>query len=119
MLGGYVIFTFNRVTKEIKLVRDPKGTGEQLLIWGDIQRPEAELLLDPGSGPWIIDWIFAQLKITIGEAREKFSSIVGPGGGTTLNGAAMKSEGMAAQEKLLEDLKNYVDFSNPLSFIIG
>jgi hypothetical protein len=59
------------------------------------------------------------LKITIGEAREKFSSIVGPGGGTTLNGAAMKSEGMAAQEKLLEDLKNYVDFSNPLSFIIG
>jgi hypothetical protein len=119
MFGGYVIFTYNRVTKEIKLVRDPKGTGEQLLIWGDIQRPEAELLLDPGSGPWIIDWIFAQLKITIGEAREKFSSIVGPGGGTTLNGAAMKSEGMAAQEKLLEDLKNYVDYSNPLSFIIG
>lgn len=119
MFGGYVIYTFNPVTKEIKVVRDPKASGEQILIWADMQRPESELLQDPGSGVWIGDWILASLKMTIGEAREKFASIAGPGGGTSLNGAAMKSEGKAMQDTLLEDLKRYIDRSQPLTWIIG
>lgn len=119
MFGGYVIYTFNPVTKEIKLVRDPKASGEQILIWADIEKPEEVLLQDPGSGVWIGDWILATLKMTIGEAREKFASIAGPGGGTSLNGAAMKSEGKAMQDALIEDLKRYVDRSQPLTWIIG
>lgn len=119
MFGGYVIYTYNRVTKELKLVRDPKGTGEVVLIWGDLFRPEEELILDAGSGPWITDWTLAQLKIIIGEAREKFGSIAGPGGGTSLNGAAMKADGKAMQDALLEDLKRYVDYSTPLTWIQG
>lgn len=119
MFGGYVIYTFNPVTKEIRLVRDPKGSGEKILIWADIQRPEQELLRDPGAGVWIGDWTLSQLKLTLGEAREKFASIAGPGGGTTLNGAALKSEGKAMQDQLLIDLKNFVDYSQPYSFIIG
>ena len=58
-------------------------------------------------------------KYIIGEAREKFASIAGPQGGSTLNGAAMKSEGQAIMDKCLEDLKLYVDASQPLSFVIG
>lgn len=119
MFGGYVIFTFNPVTKEIRLVRDPKGSGEKILIWADILRPEQELLRDPGAGVWIGDWTLSVLKQTLGEAREKFASIAGPGGGTTLNGAALKSEGKAMQDQLLIDLKNFVDYSQPYSFIIG
>ena len=119
MFGGYVIYTFNPVTKEIRLVRDPKASGEQILVWADMQKPESVLLQDPGSGVWIGDWILASLKMTIGEAREKFASIAGPGGGTSLNGAAMKSEGKAMQDTLLEDLKRFVDNSQPLTWIIG
>lgn len=119
MFGGYVIFTFNPVTKEIKLVRDPKGQGEQILIWADLQRSDLELIQDPGSGIWIGDWTFAQIKYTIGEAREKFGTIAGPGGGTSLNGTAMKAEAKEIQEKLLEDLKTYTDRSQPLTWIIG
>lgn len=119
MFGGYVIFTFNPVTKQIRLVRDPKGSGEKILIWADMQKPEETLLRDPGSGIWIADWTLATLKMTLGEAREKFASIAGPGGGTTLNGTALKAEGLAMQQQLLLDIKNYVDHSQPYTWVIG
>ena len=119
MFGGYIVYTFNPVTKEIRLVRNIKGSGEQILIWADVQRPEPELLQDPGAGVWIGDWTLSQLKLIMGEAREKFGSIVGPSGGTSLNGTAMKAEAKAMQDTLLEDLKRYVDYSQPLTWIQG
>lgn len=119
MFGGYVNYTFNPVTKLLKVVRDFKGTGERILIWADVQRPVIELLQDPGAGVWIGDYTLATLKTIIGEAREKFGSIAGPGGGTSLNGAAMKSEGKALQEALIDELKRYVDYSQPLTWIQG
>jgi hypothetical protein len=119
MFGGYLVYTFNTVTKEIRLVRNIKGSGEKILIWADIQRPESELLQDQGAGIWIGDWTLSQLKLTLGEAREKFATIAGPGGGTTLNGTALKAEGAKMQETLLEDLKRYVDYSQPLTWIQG
>jgi GTPase involved in cell partitioning and DNA repair len=44
----------------------------------------------------------------LGQAREKFAQIAGPGGGSSLNGAAMKSEAQAEMDKLMEDLKTGV-----------
>jgi len=119
MFGGYIVYTFNPVTKQIRLVRNIKGSGEQILIWADTQRPESELLQDPGAGIWIGDWTLSQLKLILGEAREKFGSIAGPGGGTTMNGSALKSEAKAMQDQLLLDLKNYVDYSQPLTWVQG
>lgn len=119
MFGGYVVYTFNPVTKVLRIVRDPKNTGEKVLIWADVQKTEEVLLQDPGSGIWIGDWTLATLKGIIGEAREKFGSIAGPGGGTTLNGSAMKAEGSKMQADLLEDLKRYVDYSQPLTWVQG
>jgi hypothetical protein len=119
MFGGFVIYTFNPVTKELKIVRDPKATGEQVLIWADLQRPDSELLQDPGAGVWIGDWTLSVLKATLGEAREKFGTIVGPGGGTTLNGAQLKAESVAMQTQLLDELKRYVDYIQPLTWVQG
>ena len=119
MFGGYLIYTFNPVTKVLKVVRDFKGSGERILIWADVQRPVEQLLQDPGAGVWIGDYTFAVLKGIIGEAREKFATIAGPGGGTSLNGAAMKAESKADIERLLEDLKRYQDYSQPLTWIQG
>jgi hypothetical protein len=119
MFGGYVTYTFDPVTKVLRVVRDFKGTGERILVWADIQRPEEVLLQDPGAGVWIGDFILAILKGIIGEAREKFGSIAGPGGGTTLNGTAMKAESVASQERLILELKNYVDYSQPLTWVQG
>jgi len=119
MFGGYVTYTFNPVTKILRIVRDPKGSGEQVLIWADVQKTEEVLLQDPGAGVWIGDFILAQCKIIIGEAREKFGTIAGPGGGTALNGTAMKNEGKELQAALIDELKRYVDYSQPLTWIQG
>jgi hypothetical protein len=119
MFGGYVIYTFDPVTKVLRIVRDPKGTGERVLLWCDVQRTEEVLLQDPGAGLWIGDFILATLKIIIGEAREKFATIAGPGGGTSLNGTAMKNEGKELQAALIDELKRYVDHSQPLTWIQG
>jgi hypothetical protein len=119
MFGGYVIYTFNPVTKEIQFVRDFKGTGERILLWTDNMKPEITLLQDPNIGNWITSWTLAQCKLIIGEAREKFGTIAGPQGGTSLNGAAMKAEGAALQVALIDELKAYVDGSEPLSWVIG
>jgi hypothetical protein len=119
MFGGYVNYTFNPVTKVLRVVRDFKGTGERILIWADIQRPELELLMDPGIGVWIGDYVLAVLKGIIGEAREKYASIAGPSGGTTLNGTAMKAESKELQAMLLDQLTKYVDYSQPLTWIQG
>lgn len=119
MFGGYVTYTFDPVTKVLRVVRDFKGTGERILIWADVQRPVEVLLQDPGAGVWIGDFVLANLKTIIGEAREKFGTIVGPGGGTQLNGTAMKAEGKAAMEQLIDELKRYVDYSQPLTWVQG
>ena len=119
MFGGYVIYTFNSVTKEIQFVRDFKGTGERILLWTDNLKPEIVLIQDPQIGVWLSNWTLAQLKITIGEAREKYGTIAGPQGGTSLNGAALKAEGAASMLALIEDLKNFVDGSEPYAWIQG
>ena len=119
MFGGYVIYTFDPVTKVLRIVRDPKGTGERVLIWADVQRTEEVLLQDPGAGVWITDFTMATLKGIIGEAREKFGTIAGPGGGTTLNGTAMKNEAKELQKELIDELKRYVDYSQPLTWVQG
>ena len=83
------------------------------------QTLELNLLSDPQISQWIRDFIVGNCKMIIGEAREKFGTIAGPQGGSTLNGAAMKAEGKAIMEFCINDLKNYVDGSQPLTWVIG
>jgi hypothetical protein len=33
MFGAYMNYTYNPVTKKLQLIRDPKGTGEAVLMW--------------------------------------------------------------------------------------
>jgi hypothetical protein len=119
MFGGYINYTFNPVTKRLQLIRDPRGSGEVVLLWAYNLKPEIILLADYQISQWFRDCMVGAAKTIIGEAREKFASIAGPQGGSVLNGAAMKAEGQAAIDRCIEDLKLYVDNSQPLSFVIG
>jgi hypothetical protein len=119
MFGAYMNYTWNPVTKKLQLIRDPKGTGESVLLWCYNLKPEFNLLSDFQIVQWIRDYMTANCKLIIGEAREKFGTIAGPQGGGTLNGAAMKAEAQVSMDKLVEELKNYVDGSQPLSWVIG
>lgn len=119
MFGGYINYTYNPVTKRLQIIRDPKGTGEEVLLWTYNLRPEVNLLSDHQISQWIRDYMVASCKMIIGEAREKFSQYAGPQGGSALNGQALKAEAKESAEKLIEDLKHYVDGSQPLYWVIG
>jgi hypothetical protein len=119
MFGGYMNYTFNPVTKVLSLVRDPKSSGEQILLWTYNQKPEIVLLQDNAMKQWLRDYTFAASKMIIGEAREKFASIAGPQGGTALNGASLKAESQAEMDRLIDELATYTDHSQPLTWIIG
>ena len=119
MFGGYINYTFNSVTKKLQLIRDPKGSEEVVLIWTYNAKPEITLLADMQIGQWFKDYMVGACKLIIGEAREKYASIAGPQGGSVLNGSAMKAEGQLIMDKCVEDLREYVDGSHPLSFVIG
>lgn len=119
MFGGYINFTWNPVTKKLQLIRDPRGNEEVVLLWTYNLKPEITLLADYQISQWIRDYMVGAAKYIIGEAREKFGTIAGPQGGTTLNGAQMKAEGQAMMDRGIEDLKLYVDGSQPLTFVIG
>jgi hypothetical protein len=119
MFGAYMNYTFNSVTKKLQLIRDPKGTGENVLLWVYQVKPEIQLLSDYQIQQWIKDYMVANSKMIIGEAREKFAQIAGPQGGGQLNGTAMKAEAKEAMADLIEQLKMYVDASQPLTWVIG
>lgn len=119
MFGGYMNYTYNPVTKKLQLIRDPKNTGEAVLLWTYQLKPEIQLLSDYQISQWIRDYMVATCKMIIGEAREKFGTIAGPQGGGTLNGTAMKAEAKTSQDELIGQLVNYVDASQPLTWVIG
>jgi len=119
MFGAYMNYTWNPVTKKIQLIRDPKGTGENVLLWVYQLKPEINLLSDYQIQQWIKDYMVGACKMIIGEAREKFAQIAGPQGGGQLNGTQMKTEGKEIMDAKIEELKMYVDASHPLSWVIG
>jgi hypothetical protein len=119
MFGAYMNYTWNPVSKKLQLIRDPKGTGENVLLWVYQLKPEINLLSDYQIQQWIKDYMVGACKMIIGEAREKFASIAGPQGGGQLNGTQMKTEGKEIMEAKIEELKMYVDASQPLTWVIG
>ena len=119
MFGAYMNYSWNSVTKKLQLMRDPKGTGENVLLWTYNLKPEVNLLSDFQIQQWIRNYFVGNCKLIIGEAREKFATIAGPQSGTSLNGTAMKAEGLAMMQQGIEDLKYYVDGSAPITIVIG
>ena len=119
MFGGFMNFTFNPSTKRIKLVRNITSSGETVLLWTYNLKPEIQLLTELQIAHWLREYTYANCKYMEGEARDRFSTVAGPNGGTSLNGAAMKSEAKELIKELEEDLTNFVDGSDPLSWVIG
>jgi hypothetical protein len=127
MFGGFLNFTFNKVTKKLTLIRKIPFAGananpndfEDVLLHLYNYKPDAMILNDPQSFPWVQEYAYSFAKLIVGEAREKYASLPGPQGGTQLNGATLKGEAKAEMEKLEQELKDFVDGSMPLGFVIG
>ena len=119
MFGGFINFTWNQVTKKLSLIRKFPVGGEDIILWTYNYKPEVALLSDYLIFPWIQDYSLALAKDMLGQAREKFGTIAGPQGGTQLNGGALKAEAKEEMDRLEEELKKFVDGSEPYSLVIG
>lgn len=118
LFGQELIFTWNTVTKKLFLHRKIKANDE-VYLYVYKQRTDEELLTDPYSSPWIKELALAYAKLVLAEARGKYNTIAGPQGGTTLNADALRSDAMAAIEKLEDELKTFVDGQVGFGIIIG
>jgi hypothetical protein len=79
------------------------------LLYGEIPK-----LADIEKIEWINDYSLALCKITLGMVRRKYSGMQMPGGGLSLDGDALVSEGNAEKEKLDADLMKRM---RPLPFL--
>jgi hypothetical protein len=118
MFGSFINFDYNPTSKKLRIAQRPR-TEESVLAWMYNYRPDFNLFQDNYAGIWIKDYALANAKVMLGEAREKFATIAGPQGGTTLNGTALKAEGNAMIEKLDLELTNNFDGQKPMTFVIG
>ena len=118
LFGQHINFKWDPYSHKLTIMRSILGP-ETVLLWHYNYRPDEILLRDVYAKPWLRDCTIAYAKIMLGEGRGKFSQIPGPQGGTTLNGDALKSEGQAELDRLEEDLMNFKDGGEPLSFVIG
>lgn len=127
MFGGYLNFYFNKATKKLTLIRKIPYAGanqdeeqmEDCLLHIYNYKPDSMLLNDYQAFTWIQEYSYSFAKRILGEAREKFASIAGPQGGTQLNGASLKAEAQTEMDALEQQLKDYVDGSMPLTWVIG
>jgi len=118
MFGSFIEFTWNNPTKKLTILQRPRAD-EEILLWCYNFRPDSQLLEDYLSKQWIKDYTLAACKYMLGEAREKFATIAGPQGGTSLNGASLKAEAQAEMEKLDAEAALAVAGGVGYSFVIG
>lgn len=118
MFGRDINYTFDNVTKKLTLVRKPTG-GEAIVIWCYKLRPDEYIIQDAYARPWIRDYTLAWCKMMLGEAYSKFNTVIGPQGGTTLKGDALKTEAKEMMDRLDKELELYIDGAMPLGIVIG
>ena len=119
MFGGQIDFNYNSITKKLSLIRRPMGDNEVLLLQTYNLKPICQLLVDYRSLTFLKEYTYALCLSELGQAREKFSTINGPSGGTSLNGAALKSEAQALMTELHLNIINYHYGETPLGLLIG
>jgi len=118
MFGSFINFTWQPQSRKLMIQQRPRGE-EEVMLWVYNTKPDFAIIDDTYAGQWIKDYSLANCKMMLGQAREKFAQIAGPGGGSSLNGAAMKSEATADIERLTKELETLVAGGIGYTFIIG
>jgi hypothetical protein len=118
MFGAFINFTWNPQSRKLIIHQRPRSEESVMLMVYNI-KPDFVIIDDAYSGQWIKDYTLANCKMMLGQAREKFAQIAGPQGGSALNGAALKQEGQAEQEKLIDDLMKLVPGGSGYTWITG
>ena len=119
MFGGFLNFQFNTVTKQLTIMRRPRADKETILIWTENYKPDLTILSDTYSQPWIREYTYALCMRALGQGRGKFSTIVGPQGGTQLNGTQLLQDSQALIDTLEQEITQFLTGETPAWFVIG
>jgi hypothetical protein len=118
MFGRDVNYHYNTVSKKLTLVRRILGE-ETVLLWVTKVKPDEMILKDPFARPWIRSYTLAVCKEMRGQAYSKYSQGIGPQGGFTLSGDALKAEAKEEMAALDTEILNFIDNGTPLGIVIG
>ena len=118
MFGSFIEFKWSTTSKRLTLLQRPRAE-ETLMLYCYNYRPDLSLLDDYLAKQWIKDYTLASCKYMLGEAREKFATIAGPQGGTSLNGSSLKAEAQSEMEKLENEVSTAVPGGTGYGFVIG
>ena len=118
IFGSEYQFTWDRSSKELTIHRRPKAD-TTLIAHVYAERSDQDLFEDSMSKVWLKDYSLSMAKLMLGEARSKFASIVGPSGGSTMNGDALKGEALQEIANLEEDIMRNREGGWGLDFRIG
>ena len=118
MFGSFIEFNWNSTIKKLTILQRPRAE-ETLMLYVYNYRPDEQLLADYMAIQWIKDYTLATCKYMLGEAREKFATIAGPQGGTSLNGSSLKQEAQAEMEKLETEISMAMAGGTGYGFLIG
>jgi len=118
MFGSFIEFKWNTTSKKLTLLQRPRAE-ETIMLYCYNYRPDLSLLDDYMAKQWIKDYTLASCKYMLGEAREKFATIAGPQGGTSLNGSSLKAEAQGEMEKLENEVSLAVAGGTGYGFTIG
>ena len=119
MFGGFINFQYNSVTKQLTIMRRPRADKETVLLWTTNYKPDLTIISDTYTNPWIKDYTYALCMRALGQGRGKFSTIVGPGGGTQLNGTQLLQDSQSMIDKLELEISNSMTGETPAWFVIG
>jgi len=117
MFGRDINYNWNTVSKKLTIMRMILGE-ETVLLWVTKVKPDDMILQDPFARPWVRSYALALCRQMLGEARSKFGQIVGPQGGTNMNGTDLIATAKEEIEKLDQEILQYVDNGTPNSFVI-
>jgi hypothetical protein len=118
MFGFHIMFNWHPTRHRLDIQRKPRAP-ETVMLWLYVRRPDELILGDTYARPWLVRFTTAQCKVMLGEARSRFGSFIGPQGGTTLNGDALKAEGQQEMDNLLLELSNQVEQNLGYGFLFG
>lgn len=118
MFGLHINFSWNEEAHRLDVMRHIRAP-ETVLMWIYNERSEESLMKDQTARPWIRRYATAVVKQILGQARGKFASVVGPQGGTTLNGDALLAQAESEIAQLIQEVENQVDQNMGYGFIIG
>lgn len=86
VFAGDIAFSWRETTRQLTLFRKAFNE-EKILIEVSMEKTEQELLQDRYLMQWIQQWATAEAMMMQGRIRSKYTSLPGPGGGLSLNGA--------------------------------